>query len=347
MAQLTPKQTQDLLNALRLKYEPDVAAAFIDAIGKMATGIPFQRLVDLIDQGRVSEAVALVEQLRALFFPLDDTLRSVFIQGGLFTMENLPALRSLNGTRFLIGFNGRHVRAEAWARDRVGTLITSIEQEQVELIRNVIVDGLKVGRNSAAVARDLVGTKNPVTGMREGGIIGLSSPQTDTLINSRYDLYSGDPKRLERYLSRESRNKTYDAMVKRAIRGETRLTSAQIEEILKAQKSKMLRQRGETIARNETYTALSAGQHEGWQQVIDAGAVKASDVTKRWQHNLNNPFRPDHVALSGTTIAFDQKFSVGGAQMAHDHDPAGGAKNNINCHCTTFYRLRKGRALDG
>ena len=347
MARLTPRQQQDLLTALRKRLDPGMADAFLSVIQAIADSVDVTKLTAAIKAGRVDEAVAMFNQLRALYFPLDDAIRAAYIEGGKFALAYLPALRNpLNGTSLAIGFDGRHVRAEAWARERAAQLITGpygIIDEQRELVRDVIVRGIAENRNTAEIARDIVGRVNPLTGKREGGLIGLSAPQTQTLMNARNDLNAGTPSSLRTYLSRSSRNRTYDALVNRAIKGEATLTAAQIEQILAGQKNKMLKQRGQTIATNETYTALSAGQHEGWQQLIDSGAVKAVDVEKRWQHNRNDPFRKDHLAMSGTVVDFNGTFSLGGVAMKHDHDPNGGMKNNLGCHCTTFYRLRKGR----
>ncbi len=342
---MTAAQQLEAFKALLARLEPDVAKAFLDAVAAASGAIDIKALTAAIASGRIEEAIRIVQQARALFFPLDDAIRAAYIAGGQFVMENLPTLRNpLNGTRILISFDGRHTRAEQWSRRQGELVIDAIIEGQGEAARTMITAGIQSNRSPSAIARDLAGRKNLLTGKREGGIIGLNASQTDTLIASRQDLATGTPASLRRYLSRGSRDKSFDGTIKAVIDGRTTLEKDLLERIVESQKSKMLIARAKTIAQDQAYTALSAGQHEGWGQAIESGATKAGDVTKRWQHNHNVPARPDHQQMNGTVVTFNEPFQMpDGSRMQHDHDPAGGVRNVTNCHCSTFYRLRKGR----
>lgn len=345
MAPRTAAQQRKAFEALLKKLEPTVAKAFLDAVNAAAGAVDLGALTEAIKNGKIEEAVRIIQRVQALYFPLDDAIRSAYIAGGQFVAGGLGLMKNpLNGNRVLISFDGRHPRAEAWTRSMAGTLIEGINAQQIQMVRTVVAAGLQAGRHSSAIALDIVGRKNLITGKREGGFLGLNSGQTDTLITAWDDLSSGDPKRLKHYLSLKSRDRRFDAIVNKAIKDGTKIPTKTIDAISQGHKSKMLLQRGKTIAKDQAHTALASGQHEGWAQLIESGAVKAEDVTKRWQHNLNIPARPDHQAMSGTVVTFNQPFKMpDNTLMQHDHDPAGGPKNNLHCHCYTFYRLRKGR----
>lgn len=89
--------------------------------------------------------------------------------------------------------------------------------------------------------------------------------------------------------------------------------------------------RATTIARTETVGALNAGEHESARQ---SGVMRS----KEWMHQLVGKSRPNHKALNGTRIDMGAAFSMGdGRSMHYPHDPAGGAKNIVNCRCGMLY----------
>lgn len=86
--------------------------------------------------------------------------------------------------------------------------------------------------------------------------------------------------------------------------------------------------RARTFAVTEVLTAYSQGQNV---------AIMDSDVVthKEWLHtgsHKNQP-RPAHVALSGTIIPKEEKFSVNGHSADYPRDPSLPASERVNCHC--------------
>ena len=343
---LTLRQQQALIEALVKRVSPDIAKAFVTAINTATNQINVAALTAAIRAGNIGVIIQLIQMPRALLFPLEEAIRSAFMAGALSVADQLPLRNPFNGSKLVVAFDGHHPLAETWARNNGANLIEGILESQIASVRAVIADGIAINRSTSEMALDLVGRINRATGKREGGILGLNASQTDTLIGARADLSSGEAWRLRHYLNLKSRDPSFDKIVKEAIRTGEKLPRDVIEKILTKHKNKMLQQRGEMIARDQAYTAIDTGQHQGWKQLADSGQVSPKDVTKRWQHNLNRPARPDHQAMSGTVVALDEAFQMpDGSRMQHTHDPAGGGKNNLWCHCTTFYRLRKGRGL--
>jgi SPP1 gp7 family putative phage head morphogenesis protein len=93
------------------------------------------------------------------------------------------------------------------------------------------------------------------------------------------------------------------------------------------------KKRSMVIARTETHNAAMAG--------VEA-ALKYKNIkvgSKTWVAINDNRTRPSHVAVGGTTVPFDEPFSVGGAQMMRPGDASlgAGAEEIVNCRCSILY----------
>lgn len=86
------------------------------------------------------------------------------------------------------------------------------------------------------------------------------------------------------------------------------------------------RMRALRIARTESTTGANQGALLG---------ADSSDyqTNKMWLSVLDANTRAAHVAAHGEIVALDETFLVGGEALAFPGDPAGSAKNIINCRC--------------
>lgn len=336
MARKTLQQRK--IEALLQRQSVAVRKAFLEAMQKATNAVDRGELVRLLELGDVERAAALFRIERGTMFPLSEAIRDAFIGGGLAVADELP--KGLSG---VFGFDGRHDRAVALAERQAAELVTNISEDAIANARKVIVDGLDTNRSLNSVARDLVGRK--VGRQRVGGIIGLTEPQTDRMINLRSML--GDPEQIGDYFKdadmkipryKES-DRRFDAMVRRAIKSGKALPAADVDRIGDAYKAKASGNRAKVVARNEAFTAQAAGREEAYQQLLDDGKVEA--VTKKWQHGFSKEPREDHLRMDGETIDFDEVFVMDdGARMRFPHDPAGGPEHSISCRCTCVYRVK-------
>lgn len=92
------------------------------------------------------------------------------------------------------------------------------------------------------------------------------------------------------------------------------------------------RYRAETIARTEANGAYNAGNYQSAQALGDVGPVE-----KYWISTGDDRTRPSHREADGQTKPFAQPFIIGGSEMLYPHDPAGPAKEVINCRCVVGY----------
>lgn len=310
------------------KYAPAIESAFLDAIADARAAVDVRALVAALDAGDFDLAVRLIQTSPARALALQEAVRAAYIQAGI----NTAVPSAIAG---LWAFDGRNPRAEQWLRDKGAELVQVVtgDTESRAAIRALLVDGMESNRGANAVALDVIGRVNRETGRREGGVIGLTAQQVEYKMNARAELESLDAG----YFDRRLRDKRFDRIVREAIKTGKPLTRKDIDKITGRYSDKMLAYRGRIIARNEAFQAQAAAAYEAHLQLVGVEGVKA--VTKRWQHNLSQEPREDHLAMSGMVLPVSQAFVFPDAIMQHPHDPAGGAKHSISCRCVAIYRV--------
>lgn len=91
---------------------------------------------------------------------------------------------------------------------------------------------------------------------------------------------------------------------------------------------KSIAHRAETIVRTESGRVLEAAG----QARKEAAVTVVPGLQKQWYygHTARMP-RLDHMAVHGQIRDVDKPFDVGGERLMYPKDPAGSAKNTINC----------------
>ena len=85
------------------------------------------------------------------------------------------------------------------------------------------------------------------------------------------------------------------------------------------------------IARTEIHAVSNFATQE---------AIKSTrlEMEKEWVAFIDDRTRTSHIVMNEKKpIPMNQKFKVGGMPMEYPGDPAGGAKNCINCRCVLLY----------
>ena len=91
-----------------------------------------------------------------------------------------------------------------------------------------------------------------------------------------------------------------------------------------------------TIARTEGHRVQQEATHHCQQKAKSKGA----DVVKQWDSTLDGNTRPWHMDADGQIAEIDQPFEVMGEQLMYPSDPAGSARNVINCRCCSLQRAK-------
>lgn len=325
------------------RLEPQVADAFVAAIFAAREGLDVRALQSALEAGDLARAVDLLAMPQGLLFPLDNALTNAFATGGALVTE------SARRAGVVFGFDGRHPQAEAWARQHIGGLITGIADESREAVTVAVRDALErqlvqgIGPRNAAL--DLVGRVDKATGRRVGGIVGLDGPRAERLriVGDAMRTPEGVRSLVQGGKVKYKVNRATEARILRAYNAGTAVSERDRVLSLKQYGNQLLQQRGETISRTETITALRQGRREGFKQAVEQGKVDPDAITREWDATLDKRTRPEHAAMDGEKIdGLDEAWVLpDGSRMMTPGDSSLGASAGqiINCRCYENIRV--------
>jgi hypothetical protein len=329
-----------LFRELAAKYGQEVAQAFMTAIRDLTRQVEIQKLLLALERRDLDAAMQALHIDRAAFQPLEAKLVEAFTAGGQGAVASMPAAVSI-GFRFDPG----NQRAAAIIRETAATLITRLTQGEIDQARAFLADGMARGAGSRSMALDLVGRISRATGNREGGLIGLSSPYRDYVATARAELASTDPAQLRNYLTRNQRDRRYDRAVARAIETGKPVPPETARTAVTRYSARLVRLRGEVIARTEGLPTIRAAKHEAFQQLVDDGRVEVMDIVRGWSTTEDGRQRDTHDAMNGQEVrGLDMPFtSPSGAQFRWPGDTSLGAPaaEVIACRCDEYLTIRK------
>lgn len=340
MAKPTLRQQID---ALITEYDPIVKAAFLASIADIRSAITLRLLVERLERRDIEGALDALHIEREAFGPLDKAIRAAYDAGGTTTAGRMPKLFDRNGARIIVRFDSRNVRAEAWLREHSSTLVTNIVADQRQSIRGALETAMSQGRNPNKTAVDIVGRVNRISGKREGGLIGITRQQADFVATARQELLSGDPAQFRNYLTRNRRDKRFDAAVLKAIKDEKPLDAETVSRVVGRYSDRLLALRGEMLARTETLTSIHAAKFESFTQGLDKTEYPAEAVTRVWRSAGDTKVRHTHAAMNGQeALGLNAPFvSPSGAMLMFPGDTSlgAGADEIIGCRCDTDVRI--------
>lgn len=211
--------------------------------------------------------------------------------------------------------------------------------------RAQILSGLEQNKTPDQIARSLIGVKNHVTGKRDGGIIGLNSRQVELMISTEAKLLSGDPVQMRAYLNLKTRDRRFDRAVRKAIEEGRPVSAGDLGKIMRQLRDRNVQLRAKTIARNESITAMRAGRHEGFVQLLETGRITEDQIERTWDAAADDRTRLSHLAMEGQKVTgLSQPFvsPVSGARLMYPGDTSLGApaEEIIQCRCFEHIRIR-------
>lgn len=321
-------------------YAPMLRAAFIEAIDDLRSNIVLRRIVERLERGDINGAIAAMNLDEAAFRSLDEAIRQTFNGGGVATVEHMPALRDPSGFQVVLRWDARDLAAETWLREHSAQLVTNIVADQQIAVRTAMETGLARGDNPTRTALNVVGRVNRVTGMRESGVIGLTTAQGEYVARARQELLSGEPDQLRAYLNRLRRDKRFDRTITAAIRDGKPIPTDLVSRITGRYCDSLLKLRADTIGLHETFAALGASKDIAFRQQIEKGTLQAQHVTKGWKHTPQEHPRVQHVAMQGQKVRFDQPFvAPDGTLIPYPHAAGVPARHTLGCKCFCEYKI--------
>lgn len=312
------------------KLESDVSDAFVRAMQELAGSVDFKAFVRYLSTGQVDRALKLLDLAPEFMSELNEELRRAYIQAGEELVRSLPPLfdPTIGGT--VSGrFSAQNNRALQYLQRSAAQRVTSLSDQTRKALKEFIADPAQSNKSPRRLALDIVGRVGP-GGTRQGGLIGLADNQKDWVSNLEADLRANP----QRYFNRKLRNKKYDSVVRKAIKTGKPLTEDQISRLTQAYGNKVLKYRGESVARSELMRSLSAGRREGLAQMLEKGRIKDEDITREWDASEDSDTREDHANVNGTKVkGLNSTYKVGKVQMTGPHDLNAPAEQTINCRC--------------
>lgn len=353
MARL-PRDIQALVDRL----EPEIRNAFLEAIDQITDAAQMNRLIAALEAGNVEEAIEALRIEQGFFSPLNEATRGAYLDGGNLVLAGLKLKDPFSGDKFVLGFDGRAVRAERWLRDQSSGLIVEIIDQQREMTREVLREKLAAGTHPRTTALEIVGRMNSATGKREGGFIGLTTQQARWALNAEDQLRNAHlpgeidpatgqckPSPGSLYLGRGRRDARFDARVREAMTSGKQIAEADIQRMVTRYRDRLKKYRGDVIARTESINALRAGQMEGFRQLVDSGKVRPDQIERTWSDTGDSRTRHDHRLMRGQKVkGVEQPFTFpDGSQALYPGDPSLGSppQNLIQCRCWMDVRIRR------
>lgn len=221
--------------------------------------------------------------------PMVDALRQEVIRAGVNHLPQLP-----NGVGLRMRFDYLDPRAVAWANERAGELVRNLVDEQRNMLRNVISEGIS----------DQITVDEMARNVRE--VVGLPEMWSETV-----------PKAREREFAKW-------IGAGRSVTEAARLA----DRFADGYKQRLVNARAKTIARTEIMTAQNQGRWLSWAQGVEQGFIP-KNAQKEW---IAAPgFGPAPKTcdrcepLNGLTAKWDEEFPGANVLIPPLHP---------NCRCT-------------
>lgn len=337
---MTVYSTIDQLQALKI---PEIQKVFLEV------------MQDIVDRALLNEMIAAIEAndlerlFRATGFtpaalgPILDSVEQIYRDSAETTVSAWPSkIRTPTGVA-IFRFDMRNPRVEEDLRTISSKLIVQLTEDARQNVRAALEQGMLKGTNPRTTALDIIGRVDPVTKQRVGGLIGLTENQGGWVRNTTRYLEELNPK----YLTLKLRDKRFDGIVKKAIDSGKPLSTADINRLTTSYKNRVLKYRGDTIARTETAQTLNRGEFMATSQLVEQGLVRRDAVTKEWDDTGDRKVRNTHRVMArkygkGEGIGLDQPFeSPSGARLMFPGDSSlgAGADEIANCRCRGKIRV--------
>ena len=185
-----------------------------------------------------------------------------------------------------------HPQAVLWASRHAGQLITGVTEETRRAVRAIIARAIGEGGPPRVIAQDFA------------DIVGLDARSAGAVVNYR--------RALEDALAAERPPRALQARYRlapgRLPAGAPRTIGGQIDALVEQYRDRLLRRRGENIARTEIQRAAHQGQEIVWQETF----LRRPDLRRRARRVWIATEGPRTCALCralhGQTIGFDSEF---------------------------------------
>ena len=311
------------LNRLLDQQEVRIATIFRTAIADLKNEIDLDELADLIEQGRVNDAM---DRLTFAAEQLGAASNVAFVTAGQSTAD---FLRGANVARLV--FDQINVRAVAAMQANRLDLIREFTAEQRKAAALAMTSGVEAGENPRAQARNF----------RDS--IGLTSSQWTHVANYRAALerVGVDDQAAENALGRALRDGRGDKTVLAAARAGRKLPPEKIDWLVRRYTERYVKHRSEVIGRTEAMRAVNQGNEEAYRQAIANGEIREDQIVRTWRTRVDGRERRTHLILNGQERGWGEVWTTENGILRYPGDPEAPAVETIQCRCAILTRIRQ------
>ncbi len=309
------------LNLLLDQQEARISVIFRTAISDLKSELNLNELADLIEQGRVNDAL---DRLQYAAEQLGSASNVAFITAGQSTAD---FLRGADVARVV--FNAVNLNAVAAMQQNRLELIREFTAEQRKATSMALVSGVAAGTNPVAAARNF----------RDS--IGLTSTQWSHVASYRAALerVGVDQQAADNALGRALRDGRTDRTVMAAARNNRPLPADKIDMMVRRYTERYVKHRGEVIGRTEAMRAVNQGNEEAYRQAIASGEINADQLSREWRTRLDGRERRTHMMLNGQKKGWGEPWVTENGEIKYPGDPDAPAKETIQCRCAILTRI--------
>jgi hypothetical protein len=196
-------------------------------------------------------------------------------------------------------------------------VITTLQGEVRETVREAVTQGLVEGRSHRVAAKNIRAS------------VGLAPNQVQEVANFREKLARAHER--TDWLDNKLRDKRFDAALRKARASGQPLSPERIDAMTDAYRKRRIAQHASTVASTAAKDAQRLSNRLAWENAIDMGAVDRNNLWKRRLVVLDGRERPEHHDMSRQERPFDMPYSNG--EMV-----SGDA--SWNCRCTDSYFVK-------
>lgn len=317
------EDTADRLNRLLDQQEVRIATIFRTAISDLKAEIDLDELADMLEQGRVNEAL---DRLKHAAEALGSASNVAFVTAGQSTADFLTGA----GVGRVV-FNQVNLLAVAAMQASRLDLIREFTAEQLRATSAALVSGVEAGTNPRAQARDF----------RDS--IGLTSNQWTHVASYRAALerVGLDDDAAANALGRALRDGRGDKQVMAAARAGRKLPPEKIDWLVTRYTERYVKHRSEVIGRTEALRAVHQGNEEAYRQAIADGTLDPDKIVRTWRTRLDGRERHTHMLLNGQKRGWGESWTTKHGEIRYPGDPDAPAVETIQCRCAILTRIRQ------
>lgn len=294
--------------------EGDVRAALLRAFAIVRDSLSEAELVRLIGAGQLERIVTQVfsdQVLDRAFIPFRSQLRDTVQSGFRYTVPELPKAGKIDG---VLAVQWDHLNPDILTslQSLDTRVMTALKDDVRESVRQTLQGGIIRGEPHRTIAKEIRGS------------IGLGPSQVEQVQHFRDALMGVEGRDVASYTLR---NKTVDRLLTKGP-----LSTEQVDRYTETYRKARVAQNSVTVAKTATLDSYRAGQNLSWKSAQSNGVIPAGfEMAKTWVQVQRPTKRPEHVALAGETVPFDEPYSNGSMIP--------GDQGEYNCACLSRMKV--------